>query len=175
MCVRKKIDLFDYSLRYVMFDAINQRHFKGELPRPEISFENLDEYRYGDAIAAFCQERYGVPTIILAWNEDKISDLETFAVALAHEMIHYYNYLHKTKDVDIHGYIQFHNEAFRNAAKVAELLDADFISSYCDENGNLLDDNDWHLWGQGYHDCIAIPDIDYSIYDNNSLISLSDG
>lgn len=160
----KKVDPFDYDSRYVMFDAINQRHFKGELPRPEISFENFDENRYGDTMALFCPERYGVPTIILAWNKDKISDLESFAVTLAHEMIHYYNYLHGAKDCDICGNVQFHNETFRDAAKAVNLLDENFVVAYCDENGNLLDPNGWGIWGKGYHDCVDIPDIDYSIY-----------
>lgn len=58
MNVKRKINPLDDDTRYVMFDAINQRHFNGTLPRPEISIENLDD-RYGDIVAMFCITRFG--------------------------------------------------------------------------------------------------------------------
>lgn len=117
----EKINPLDFESRYYMFDEINKAHFDGRLPRPEISIENFENRNVvgENLLAVFSPPglRCNVPTIRLPNGPGFYADIWEIAVAMAHEMIHYSNYLKGVDDIEMRGNIQWHTRAFADEAK----------------------------------------------------------
>lgn len=168
----EKINPLDFESRYYMFDEINKAHFDGRLPRPEISIENFENRNVvgENLLAVFSPPglRCNVPTIRLPNEPGFYADIWEMAVAMAHEMIHYSNYLKGVDDIEMRGSIQWHTKAFADEAKQHNLYDWDFnLAGFsCDEDAEDERAEPSPIFAPcGFSDCIACPDIDLSIYE----------
>lgn len=101
------------------YDAINTEVFNRELPPITIKVENLKGANF-DAFYEKSQRSPHSPIIVrivIGLHNAYFEDIDTmmYSVTLmAHEMIHFYCYLHNIKDTDPNGY---HNEHFLQAAE----------------------------------------------------------
>ena len=168
----QKIDPLEFDNRYLLFVAINKAHFGGQLPRPEISIENFGNKNViGEGFLAVFSppgSRCDVPTIRLPNNPDCYEDIWEMAIAMAHEMIHYSNYLKGIDDIEMRGDIQWHSRAFADEAKRRNLYDWDFnlCGFSCDEDAEDESVEPSPIFAPcGFSNCIACPDIDLNIYE----------
>ena len=169
MAALPKIDILDFANRYALYDAINDAHFGGQLPRPEISLEHFDDRHEGAA------GRYTYPvgdlpaTIRIPTNTERLAEhakyydddyVAAYAYIMAHEMVHHYCALNGIKDHD--GNI--HTVEFARAAQQLGLIDDDWILTYCSGDYDGLQIDRQYYPNSDYSLCIGLPDIDLDEY-----------
>lgn len=172
-----KVDILDYQNRYALYDAINEVHFGGALPRPEISIEMMDE-RYEHAVGEYllAREVSGISfpaTIVIPRNPERLENnadfnyrtiVEEYASLMAHEMIHHYCAINGIRDYD--DETGRHTLDFAITAKQFGLLDKTWQGAYLVEtsDGWALSPSAEMLGADPCNLCIGVPDIDLSTY-----------
>lgn len=158
---RQTIDALSFEGVRAMIEAIDCAHFSGELSGLEARVENYSNpYMNNGDLGQFNIDLFfSLPYIRVFDNPALYGDVYTLARVIAHEMLHYYCYLHGIEDVQFRTNGQWHNEKFASAARRFGLYDEDF-AEVRDQNGNLSE----YFFPFGFMECVKEPDIDYSAF-----------
>lgn len=158
---RQTIDALSFEGVRAMIEAIDCAHFSGELSGLEARVENYSNpYMNNGDLGQFNIDLFfGFPYIRVYDNPALYGDVYMLARVIAHEMLHYYCYLHGIEDVQDRGGRQWHTEKFANVAMRFDLYDEDFADTR-DQNGNLSE----YFCPFGFMECVKEPDIDYSAF-----------
>lgn len=155
-----KIDVLTMPGALALYGAINDRHFGGILPTIEIHVENYSNPYAMKSVRGYFHTMLGVPCISVSGDPATYGSVYQFARLLAHEMLHYYCYLHKIEDVQKINGEQWHTENFANVAKRFNLYDYDNFADIRNEDGSLCE----LFCPGGFLECVKVPEIDYAAF-----------